>query len=59
MELAVVDRGVERDLHVMRDIAVGHFRADDVGMGRERDVGRDGEGDVVGHAGVVISTVGS
>ena len=39
----------------MRDIAVGHFGAYDVGVGRERDVGRDGEGDVVGNAGVVVS----
>lgn len=55
MELAFVDRGVEGDLHVMRDIAVGHFSPYDVGMGGERDVGFDGEGDIVGHAGVVIS----
>ena len=57
MEPAVIDRRVQRDLHVMRDIAVGHFRADDVGMDREQDVGRNGEGNVVGHARVVISTV--
>ena len=52
----MVDRRVEGDLHVMRDIAVGHFCAYDVRMGRERDVGWDGEGDVVGYAGVVVST---
>ena len=55
----MVDRRVEGDLHVMRDIAVGHFGAYDVGMGGERDVGWDGEGDIVGHAGVMVSTVES
>lgn len=55
MKLAVVDGGVEGDLHVMRDIPVGHFGPHDIGVGGERDVGFDGEGDVVGHAGVVIS----
>lgn len=59
MELAVVDGGVEGDLHVMRDIAVGHFGPYDIGMGRERDVGWNGERNVVGHPGVVIPTVES
>lgn len=55
MEVAVVDLGVRADLGMVGNIAVGELAANDVGVGGEGGVGRGGDFDVVGDAGVVVA----
>lgn len=51
----VVDLRVQRDLNVVAHVAVGHFAADDLGVGGELFVGLDADDQVVGDPRVVVA----